>query len=205
MANWILFRTFPKDDYLCRLALESFKRVGIEGNFIFLAEEGSYKYLTETGGKFIFRNEYGGHSNFGGQLGVRDLINSFKTIDIKDEDVVYLSDSDIVLKEKLIPTSDLEGTGGFRIINHVSGQLQMMKGKFFNHLKSLTNEDITSIVFDEMIPMGLNIADDTFNSYIAHKYNYTVQFHEGKWVHDKLYKYSGNMNFENVIKDVCNL
>ena len=202
--NWILFRTFPKDDYICRLAFESFKLAGIDGNYIFLAEHGKYKYLEETNGTFYFRDS-GAHSNYGGQLGVKCLLKSFKNIEIKDNDIVYLSDSDIVLFEKIIPDSDLEGFGGQQIINHISGQLQIMSSRLFNLLKSFTEEEINNIVFNEMIPMGLNVADDTFNSYIAHKYEYSVKFHENKWLHDKLYKHDGDTEYKKIIENVCNL
>ena len=198
--NLVLFRAYEKDDYICRLAYESFKHYNVGDKFIALAEKGNYKYIKDL--EIIHRDSVG---NFGGQLGVKGLLKSFQDIEVEDSDSVFLSDSDILLKESIEGFDGLKGAGGYNgIINHISGQLQIMSGKLFNLLKTFTTKDIDIIVFDEMIPMGLNIADDIFISYIAYKYNFKTDFYNKKWLHKKLYEYNDNTNYSVIINELRN-
>lgn len=197
--NRILIRSCERDDYIGRLAYESFKHVQIEGNYIFLLEDGAYRYIPDEA-EIIMRDSV---DNFIGQLGVKGLIKSFKDIYVKDEDFVYISDSDIVMKEKVDPVKGLSGTGGHNGHNNqVSGQLQIMDGALFNRLKALTLDEIDHIVWKEMIPQGQSICDDSFISYFATKNGFPLTFHKDKWVHEKMYKYEPRTDWKQIIKEI---
>ncbi len=145
MNNKLIIRTFDKDDYLGRLCCESFYKAGMNFETVYIGEDYHYQYLNAP---FIKRNGFG---NFGGTLGVYGISEIFNLVDVDNEDYVYLSDADIVIRNKIELPEGTEhaGTGGmYKDMLHISGQLQILKGNVYNHIKSLSRQEIDDITHE---------------------------------------------------------
>lgn len=115
----------------------------------------------------------------------------------QDTDNVIISDSDIIVFENFINEIDVDhcGVGGLDLSNgllHISGQMQILKGNIANRLKDLTGDEITHIVHKEMVVNRINVADDTFNSYMVDKWKCSKKILNSKyWTHYKAYECNG--------------
>jgi hypothetical protein len=206
---YILIRTCVRDDYIGLLAYQSMKKIYPDAKYVFLAEQPtvdkSYNYTFKAGVQVSFRPFC---DNFGGQSGVHNILSSMKKLylNVNDGDYVFLVDSDIVAFTSVlsqIQSYDHCGVMDERNsdkILHVSGQFQIMSGRFFNILMSFTIEDIHKYI-NEMLYGEISIADDTFISYISDKFKLKKKYVR-EWVHWKMYKYTGNLNFYEIIEDI---
>lgn len=190
--NHIIIRTCVKDDYLARLCYESFKLAGITGKFVFLADEGEYEYIKIDEVPIIYKQQT---NNYGGYAGVVGLWQyGLNNLTFKDTDTVIVSDSDIIVYEDFTKLIDAEhmGVGGYypgTKILHISGQLQIFNGKTANRLKTLSIDQIKNIVHKEMVVGRINVADDTFNSYMTDKWKCSKKLLPSRmWVHYKAYE-----------------
>lgn len=186
----IIIRTCLRDDHLAKICLESFKLQNIEADYSFLAETGNYTYIPHTQTDIIYKPKC---DNYGGQLGVKGLLSSLKNYSFSEDETIILSDSDIIVFENFIShldNSDHLGVGGIDPNNglfHISGQMQIFKGKILNRLLELTDKQINEIVH-EMVSKNISVADDTFNSYLTDKWNCKKTLLPlGKWLHLKAY------------------
>lgn len=192
----ILIRTCLRDDYICRLAKESFVNFYPNAKYTYLIEDGNYIYSNDC--KQIIRPKA---DNFGGQLGVKALMESFRLYgEIDNKDVIIISDSDIIVENDFLKyfNHDHAGTGGYvNNLFHISGQLQILSGYFFNILRNHTNE-----IVDYNYPELKNVADDTYISLISDKLKLNKTLLTG-WIHHKFYEYNGNTNYKQIIKKIC--
>lgn len=197
----IIIRTCLRDDYLAKVCLESFKLQKIEAEYSFLAETGNYTYIPQTQTNIIYRPKC---DNYGGQFGVRGLLRSLKNYSFLDDETIILSDSDIIVFDNFIThidDSDHLGVGGIDPNNglfHISGQMQIFKGKILNKLVELTDNQVDEVVH-EMVRKNISVADDTFNSYMTDKWNCKkslIPLH--KWLHFKAYGFE-KINTQQII------
>jgi len=194
----IIIRTCPRDENIAKLCLYSFRKVGIVADYCFLADDGEYCDLKDIPVYYKPNS-----NNYGGQAGVKGLLNGLKQIELYDDDVVILSDSDIIVYNNFL--SQIEdcahlGVGGVDPNNglfHISGQMQIFSGEIINRILSLSNDDIDDIV-KHMCSNHINIADDTFNSYLTDLWNVKKKTIPNNWIHFKAYEYN-NMDFEETI------
>ena len=204
---YILIRTCVRDDYIGLLAYQSMKKIYPDAKYVFLAEKPTvdkyYNYTFKAAAQVSFRPLC---DNFGGQYGVHNIMSSMKKLhlNVNNDDYVFLVDSDIVVFTSVLhQITEYDHCG---VINeeypdkllHVSGQFQIMSGKFFNILMSLTIEDIQKYIKEMLDDKRISIADDTFISYISDKFKLKKK-HVCEWVHRKFYEYNGNLNFDNII------
>lgn len=200
---YILIRICPRDDYIGRLAYESLKMYYPDATYGFLAERGDYKYITE---KVYWREKC---DNFGGQHGAKVLLQSMRDTHLnpKDSDVIFLVDSDIVMFTHLGDgIYDVDHGGVYGIgrwgLGHVSGQFQILSGRFFNFLTSMEHLDFCRHI-DEMLLKGIDIADDTVFSYISDKHGMRKRHIHG-WVHYKFFEYNGRVDYNSVVQEISN-
>lgn len=197
----IVIRTCPRDENLAKLCLHSFRNVGIDADYIFLADIGNYLNLRDV---TVFYKP--NSNNYGGQSGVKGLINGLKQISFLDSDIVILSDSDIVVYNNFLSQiEDYEHLGVGEIdpntgLFHISGQMQIFTGKIINKIVSLTDSQIDKIVKD-MCSRSINIADDTFNSYLTDLWKIKKKILPNNWIHYKAYEYT-DMNFDDAIVSI---
>jgi hypothetical protein len=200
---YIFIRTCIRDDYISRLAYESIKCIYPNAYYMFLCENGEYKYSNIE--EIVYREKC---DNFGGQFGAKGLIKNLKFTNISpnDKDVIFIVDSDIVMFKDVLSLID-DDTHHAGVINssrwglkHISGQFQIVSGFLFKKLISMSIDDIDRNV-KEMLNSGMDIADDTFISFISDKLSLKKQ-NVSTWVHQKFYEYSNNLDFMAVITDV---
>ena len=191
---YIYIRTCPRDDFIGRLAYESLIQIYPTASFAFLAEKGSYSHLT---GYVVIREKA---DNFGGQLGVRNLLNTLRSMNIvyQDNDLIFISDADIVAWNSVL--HELDGIDHAGVMNterwglgHISGQFQIVSGRFLNRLLQIT-DDQTQSVIDEMITLGVDVLDDTFISFMSDRWN-LVKKHVVDWIHHKFYQFNGRTDY----------
>jgi hypothetical protein len=192
--NHVIIRTCKRDDYLAKLCYDSFIKSGIQAEYTFLADKKEYEYIKTVPVKIVYKDSIS--DNYGGVRGVKALIDSLKQFSFSDDDTIILSDSDIVVFENflhLVKEYDHCGTGGeYNNLMHISGQMQIFNGKTLKKLITLSDSEIDVIV-KEMIDKKLNIADDTFNSYVTDKLSCKKMLinNNGIWIHYKAYEYVG--------------
>lgn len=204
--NHIIIRTCVKDDYLAKLCYESFKLVKIDGNYIFLADDGNYKHIIDINKtEIIYKKET---NNYGGHAGVVGLLhNGLNNLQFDDEDTVIISDSDIIVFDNFLKEVNVDhcGVGGKDSLTglfHLSGQMQIFKGHIANRLKNLTSEEIHHVVHKEMVPSNINVADDTFNSYMTDKWACTKKLlPPNLWIHYKAYEFN-NTDYLKAIEEI---
>lgn len=196
---YIFIRTCPRDDTIGRIAYESLVRIYPDAAYTFLAEKGTYKYLT---GNVIYRDPA---DNFGGHAGVRNLLWTLQRTKLafQDEDLIFLSDADIVAWGSVL--DELGGIDHAGVLStdrwglcHISGQFQILRGSFLKRLLALTNEEIDSIVH-EMVAAGIDVADDTFISVMSDKWG-LVKKNVCDWVHHKFYEYNDRTDYGVVLQ-----
>jgi hypothetical protein len=188
----VIIRTCKKDDYLARLCYDSFKELGIKAKYIFLADNDNYKYINETGEQIIYKDWC---DNYGATRGVNGFVKSLKKINLDFEHVI-ISDSDIVVLDDFINEiygTDHFGTGGRDQLNnllHISGQVQIFKGEIIKKISNL-NDDQVQFYIDTMLQKNINIADDTFCSYLTDHWNCSKKIinNHKLWIHYKFYEY----------------
>ena len=145
--NYVIIRTCSRDDYLSLLCYESFRLTGIDAKYTIVAEDGFQKEnnseaynwirLCQADTEISFNKPC---DNYGGQLGAKALVSFLRNIlpsEIEDDDVIIVSDSDVVVKENFIDLLEEDfqhaGTGKpDRAKNrpegdflHISGQMQI--------------------------------------------------------------------------------
>lgn len=191
----VLIRTCERDDYISRLAKESFEDIYPDANITYLIEEGNYIYSNDC--KQLIRPKA---DNFGGQLGVKALMESFRIYgNVNDNDIIIVSDSDIIVKNNFLKyfNHDHGGTGGYvNNLLHISGQMQILSSNFFNILKTHDNN-----IVDKYYPELTSVADDTYISLISDKLKLKKILLDG-WIHHKFYNYNGNINFKKIINEI---
>lgn len=198
---YIFIRTCPRDDWIGRLAYESLVRIYPEASYTFLAEKGKYQYLTRDA---VYRDPA---DNFGGHAGVRNLLWTLQRMNIplQDDDLVFLSDADIVAWGSVL--RELDGIDHAGVLTthrwglcHISGQFQIVRGSFLKRLLALTNNEIDSTVH-EMVAAGIDVADDTFISVMSDKWGLTKK-HVCDWVHAKFYEFNGRTDYDTVLHEL---
>jgi hypothetical protein len=199
----VLIRTCKRDEYLARLCYESFITAGIDAKYSFLTEPGKYEYLTDTNANII---EKGFCDNYTGQVGAHGIVSDIKKYSVNPDDIVIISDSDIVVFENFIDKLvNIDHAGVINRtrwgLNHVSGQMQILRGSIFLRLSNLTSSDISKIV-DEMVALGIDVADDTFISFVTDSLGAIKLDLLGYWIHSKFHQYSGNRNFAELINTI---
>ncbi len=188
----VIFRTCERDDYITRLAYESYKLAGVGDKFVFLCHNNHrFKYINGLDALYI---EHEAIANFGGQNGANAIIKAFKSIsDVLESDVVFVSDSDIImLKTPMDYLNAIEwdhsgfmGTYPGHSFLHSSGQCQILKGRIFNALRAQEKPYVDSVWQGEMLPQKINVADDTYISWETEKMKIKKVPIEGYWVHHK--------------------
>jgi len=197
---YIFIRTCKRDDYISRLAYESLKEIYPTAFYGFLAEDSKYKYLTDN---IFIRKKC---DNFGGQFGAKGLIKSLKDTNISpnNEDLIFIVDADIVMFKDVIKllNKDTHHAGvmstGRSGLSHISGQFQIISGYYFAFLVNLTIDEINSNI-NEMLLYEMDIADDTFLSFMSDKLRLNKQ-HVSTWIHHKFYEFNDNTDYKEVIK-----
>ena len=239
MMNYVIIRTCSRDDYIARLCYESFKLLEIEANYIFSAENNSesYTWIHEPKIQIDFRSPC---NNFGGRTGAEGLIDLLSVYNFNDDDRIILLDSDVVIFKnpfEMFPENIHHGGAGSQrgwnktnghyhdweitdkhkrsgeVLNQISGQLQYYSGKFVNFITSLTREQKT-VIGDELTKK-IDLADDTFVSYISDKYKVNKivlpltdlgearQYAENRaWLHQKLWDYEGRTDWQELINEI---
>ena len=175
------------------LCYESFINAGIEGKYYFICEDGEYPIINNfySNIEIIKHKEV---ANFGGKDGVIELLtNCLNEIIVDENDLIIISDADILVRENFLKHfKDFAHGGKGNIVNglrHISGQMMILNSEIFKRLQSLTIKDIFDIVF-EMLEKKYNIADDTFFSYLSDKWNFKKIIFPNSdefWIHKKLY------------------
>lgn len=200
---YIFIRTCPRDDSIGRIAYESLIRIYPDATFVFLAEKGPYKHLV---GDAVFRDHA---DNFGGHAGVRNLLWTMQRMNIplQEDDLVFLSDADIVAWDSVL--DKLDGIDHAGVVTthrwnlcHISGQFQILRGGFLKRLLALTNPEIDSIVH-EMVAKGIDVADDTFISLMSDRWGLTKK-DVCAWTHEKFYEFNGRTDYDAVLKILRN-
>ena len=183
--NLIIIRTCPRDEKLAMRCYKTFQDCGIEGEYIFFAEEGEYKEIINH--KVFY---HPGCNNFGGRLNVvayLEYLNRLKDeLNLFTYDTVVISDSDIIIIKNFLPVNcDYGGVQDKNNPNHFSGQLLVMKSYILMDI--LDYKDIYGLT-EDMIGKGLDIADDTVFGEIAAKYtDEKCAFEEDSyWIHTKI-------------------
>lgn len=199
----VIIRTCERDDYIARLCYESFVESGISANYSFLAEPGKYTHIVETGQPIKYKTPC---ENYTGQVGAHSIASEIKQYQVDSNDIVIISDSDIVILENFI--NDIINIDHAGVLNdsrwglkHISGQLQIFKGSIFNRIASL-DQDSVSEVINQMLIRQIDIADDTFMSFMTDSFNSIKIGLTGKWIHFKFYQYSNQTDFVNVINQI---
>lgn len=198
---YIFIRTCPRDDSIGRIAYESLVRLYPDATFVFLAEQGTYKHLIRD---IVYRESAG---NFGGHKGVLNLISTLQTmyIPLQDNDLVFLSDSDIVADKSIL--DKLDGVDHAGVLNtnrwnlhHISGQFQILRGGFLKRLLAMTNDELDSIV-DEMVSLGIDIADDTFISFMSDRWE-LIKRDICEWKHHKFYQFNDRTDYDAILQTI---
>lgn len=190
--NHIIIRTCLRDDYIGRLCYESFNLAGIKGKYSFIADSGKYEHSVIKDVTIIFKEHT---NNYGGYAGVVGLLHyGLGKMEFDANDTVIISDSDIIVFDDFTKLINVDhcGVGAIDPANgllHISGQLQIFNGKTINRLKALTISEIKDIVHKEMILRKINVADDTFNSYMTDKWKCAKSIlPPNYWVHHKAHE-----------------
>jgi hypothetical protein len=202
---YVFIRTCVRDDYISRLAYESIKNIYPDASYMFLCETGRYVYSTVE--PMIYREKC---DNFGGQFGVKGLLKNLRSTNITpdDSDNIFIVDSDIVMFDDALSLIDQDThhagvlTNTIWDLKHISGQFQIISGFLFKKLISMNLGDIDKIV-NEMVSSKIDVADDTFISFISDKLNLKKQY-VNTWIHNKFYNYNGDINYSNIIVEIKN-
>lgn len=205
--NYLFIRGYQKDDYIGRLAIESWFRAGFKGEIINYSERYEQKWMKDIG-RTIWRD--GSVANFGGIDGAVCLMSGFRQLDIKDDDYLIQTDTDIVMFEDIMslvkPETDFAGRGGVNKAGyfHLNNELTILKGSFVKKLIEFKTKDDFWPICNELIEMGSSFSDGEYMAYMGHKYGYKLQemHSEGKWLHLKFYEHNDRPDFENVIKEI---
>ena len=197
--NYLLIRTYKKDDYIARLCYESWMLAGFQGEVIFLSDGYETEWLKGLG-RTIVRQPV---ANFGGQLGAKCLIDCINQIEYKGEDTIISCDTDVVVFRNPLNIfqSDFGGAGeinehGF---THIGGQCMIIKGWLANAISSVSDEKFKNN-WEYMDEMGINICDDSYFSYQAR--NCTNQTYKGYWLHEKLYHLEPRTDWSTIIEEL---
>lgn len=199
--NYLLIRTYKKDDYIARLCYESWKLAGYEGEVIFLSDGYETEWLKGIG-RTIVRQPV---ANFGGQLGAKCLIDCINQIDYKDEDVIISCDTDVVLFKNPLAdkqSAPLCGSGAMNDLHkfyHISGQLMIIKGYQAKKICNISDDEFERN-WQWMDKKGINICDDTYFSY----HTYGAQPIELTWLHEKLYHLEPRTDWSTIINELKN-
>jgi len=225
--NYVIIRTCARDDYLSLLCYESFRNAGIDAKYVFVAEEWkafkneAYTWIHKPEIEINFRKPC---DNYGGQLGAKAMISFLRDVlpsEIEDDDIIIVSDSDVVVKENFIDLLEDDfqhaGTAGAadtpdRAKNrpegdflHISGQMQIFSGMCMKSILDMVkNESIIDAIVEEMLELELNIADDTFMSYVTDVMRQKKQLMllGDKWIHQKFYEHVGRTDWQELINEI---
>lgn len=205
--NYLFIRGYQKDDYIGRLAIESWQRAGFKGEVINYSEKYEHKWMKDIG-RTIWRD--GSVANFGGIDGAHCLMQGFKQLDLKDDDYLIQTDTDIVMFENIMdlikPDTDFAGRGGLTKAGyfHLNNELTILKGSFVKKLIDYKVKDDLWPICNELIEKGSSFSDGEYMAYMGHKHGYKLQEidSEGKWLHLKFYEYNDRPDFENVINEI---
>lgn len=196
---YIFIRTCPRDDTIGRIAYESLLRLYPDATIVFLAERGNYKHLVRD---VVFRDPA---DNFGGQVGVRNLLRTLQTLNIplQDDDLIFLSDADIVAWESVLDKlSGIDHAGVLTThrwnICHISGQFQILRGSFLKRLLAMSDSDIELIV-KEMVAKKIDVADDTFISLMSDRWG-LVKKDVCAWTHEKFFEFNGRTDYDAILQ-----
>lgn len=190
MKNLVIIRTCERDDFLAFHCYNSFKKVGVDADYLFFAQHSynGYKWITRTGEKIV---ERGYSDNFGGMIHALSYIQDLKSLDVSGYDRIIISDSDIILHKNPLEVMDEYGfgIGGVQDATnkkHFSGQFQIYSAEVFERCMGYREYESLSIKF---ISDGINVADDTLLSWIATDHAETLMNFDGTgcWSHEKLY------------------
>lgn len=198
--NYLLIRTYQKDDYIARLCYESWMLAGFKGEVIFLSDGYETEWLKGLG-RTIVRDKV---ANFGGQLGAKCLIDCINQIEYKDEDAIISCDTDVVMFDNPLHyfNADYGGAGAWHKdgFYHISGQCMIMKGKVAKSICNVTSEQFERNWVD-MDNRKINICDDTYFSYHAKG---IAQSFKGHWLHEKLYHLEPRTDWQTIIEELKN-
>lgn len=206
--NYLFIRAYKKDDYIARLAIESWQRAGFKGEVILYSERYEHKWLKGIG-RTIWRD--GSVANFGGIDGAHCLMEGFRQLDIKDDDYIIQSDTDIVMFSDLMsmvkPDSHYIGRGAMLKCGyfHLNNELTIVRGDFVKKLLDYPNKEaLWDLCVHELIAMGSSFSDGEYMSWMGHKHGYKLQEVDsvGNWVHHKYYNYEGREDWQNVINEI---
>lgn len=205
--NYLFIRGYQKDDYIGRLAIESWFRAGFKGEVINYSERYEQKWMKDIG-RTIWRD--GSVANFGGIDGAVCLMDGFRQLDLKDDDYLIQTDTDIVMYEdimKLIkPDTQFAGRGGINTAGyfHLNNELTILRGDFVKKLIEFKTKDDFWPICQELIDMGSSFSDGEYMAYMGHKHGYKLQEidSKGKWLHLKFYEYNDRPDFQNVIDEI---
>ena len=188
----VLIRSCQRDNFLSRLCYETWRATDIGAEYVFLLEEGLHPFL--SGLPAIIR-PYA--DNFGGQAGVIGLVNAFKLLpEASGDDNIIVCDSDVVVNhnplKQLPPDYGHAGFGNPNVFfGHISGQVQILRGNLFNAARALNEQDIKWKV-EEMLRAKIDVADDTFMSFLSYGHQMKKCFINGEahgtpsWYHIKM-------------------
>jgi hypothetical protein len=199
----VVIRLYQKDDWIARLCVESWRRVGFDGKFLFWSEEYKTQWLKD---ELIYYRD--GVGNFLGQIGAHSMVDCFRKLpeilgEIKGR--VIMCDTDIVMKSNPLEGDyDIKGCGGdVGDYFHFNGELIIMSNKLYKHLASLSKAQVDEIIWKDMIA-GINsqMSDGHFISYIARVNGFKEQLAHNNWVHFKFYEYNNSENFEEIIETI---
>ena len=197
---YIIIRCYKGDEHHALVAYESMKRVGIEGSFIFHYDNelDEPEHINKTGETIINRQPCG---NFGGLLFVRKMMDDLQLLPkFKDDDYIIYCDADIIMKDNPFKYLEVDknkcfiteqaGVMGEALVApgvvHVSGQLNIIKGKLWN-LWIQGGQTAITTCHEYLIKHGLGAgcADDTlFSIFSRNVKQYAFKPNEC-WIHDK--------------------
>ena len=209
--NHLIIRAYDKDDYLARLCYESWILSGFEGKVYFYCQLFSAPHyqtayspnLIKDKGEIIFHENH--CNNYGGPIGAVAMIEMFNKLEYEDEDIIISCDTDIVIKENPInyieDDIDFAGHGGL-IMNelyHVSGQLQMIRGRM---VRGISKDDSMEINkrSARLGDFRLQVCDDTYMSIRVNDLKGKVKLLSDLWHHVKSYNYAPRQDWDKIIE-----
>lgn len=186
MKNLVIIRTCKRDDFIAWYCYQSFKKLNIDADYIFFAEDSyiPYEWILKTGEPIIYREFF---DNFGGAKNAVPYFKRIGDIYYSEYERILISDSDIVLYKDPFD-EDFDFGGYVDAINprHISGQCQIYKPEV---LKRVVEYPWYQNLVQNLAESGISVADDTLSSWVATMEDVKIKdfADSGYWLHEKLY------------------